>query len=313
MKPGANILVVEDAELISDLIQHILQEEGCKVTLIPDGAGAWQALKSGAVFDLVLLDRGLPDMDGLELLQRIKADAALKQLPVVIQTGLDDANSISKGIAAGAYYYLTKPLQPALMLSVIQAAINQQQEYAAMQAALTGTIQTLHFLESGVFRYQTLAQARALAQSLARAFPDPSRAVLGLQELMINAVEHGNYGISYAQKSLWLMENRWHEELERLQADPVCRQRWATVHLSRTPEQLILTIQDQGEGFDWHDYLDFSPARALDLHGRGIAMARLTSFDALDYQGNGNTVTVKVNLPPVTAAQAADQPGKSTQ
>lgn len=300
--PGAaHILVVEDEDIIAEVIQFILAENGYKVTVVGDAESAWTTLKQGAAVDLVLLDRGLPGMDGLTLLKHIKADADLRQLPVVLQTGLDDVLSVSEGLSAGAYYYLTKPPQPALLPAVIRAALEQQRESSLVQGTLAETVQALRFLQEGTFRFQTIADARTLAQSLARACPDPGRAVLGLQELLINAVEHGNYGISYAAKSQLMAEDRWHQELARLASDPDCSQRRVTVHLSRTPEQFSLTIQDEGAGFDWKEYLDFSPARAFDLHGRGIAMARLTSFDFMEYRGNGNTVAVRIGGPSGTA------------
>ena len=302
LNPGAaHILVVEDEDIIAEVIQFILAENGYKVTLVGDAESAWTTLKQGAAVDLVLLDRGLPGMDGLTLLKHIKADADLRQLPVVLQTGLDDVLSVSEGLSAGAYYYLTKPPQPALLPAVIRAALEQQRESSLVQGTLAETVQALRFLQEGTFRFQTIADARTLAQSLARACPDPGRAVLGLQELLINAVEHGNYGISYAAKSQLMAEDRWNQELARLASDPDCSQRRVTVHLSRTPEQFSLTIQDEGAGFDWKEYLDFSPARAFDLHGRGIAMARLTSFDFMEYRGNGNTVAVRIGGPSGTA------------
>lgn len=300
----AHILVVEDEAIVAEVVQLILVDSGYQVTLVGDAESAWTTLREGTAVDLVLLDRGLPGMDGLTLLKHLKADAALRHLPVVLQTGLDDARSISEGLAAGAYYYLTKPPQPALLPAVIRAALEQHRESALVQESLADIVQALRFLQEGTFRFRTFAEARTLAQSLARACPDPGRAVLGLQELLINAVEHGNYGLSYAEKSRLMVEDRWHQELARLAEDPACSRRQVTVRLARTPEALRLTIQDEGQGFDWRDYLDFSPARAFDLHGRGIAMARLTSFDDLQYQGNGNTVMVTINLPPAHGDEA---------
>lgn len=55
-------------------------------------------------------------------------------------------------------------------------------------------------------------------------------------------------------------------------------------------------MTDEGNGFDWNKYLEMSPDRAFDMHGRGIAMARMLSFDDLQYQGKGNVVVGKVNL-----------------
>ena len=294
---AANILVVEDEDIVADVIQLILSESGYEVTAFGDAESAWAALKGGTRVDLLLLDRGLPGMDGLTLLKQIKADAGLRHLPVVMQTALGDIHSVGEGLAAGAYYYLGKPTEPALLLAVIRAALEQERESALLQGTLAEAVQALRFLNEGTFRFQTIADARSLAQSLARASPDPARMVLGLQELMVNAVEHGNYGLSYADKSRLLSEDRWHQELDRLAQDPACSSRYVTVQLARTANQWSLTIRDEGAGFGWEEYLDFSPERAFDLHGRGIAMARLTSFDFLEYQGNGNTVTVTINLP----------------
>lgn len=308
---AAHILVVEDEDIAAMVNELILSEMGCRVTVVGDAESALTALKENAGVDLILLDRGLPGMDGLTLLKHIKSDAGLRHLPVILQSGLDDVRSVSEGLAAGAYHYLTKPPKPALLMAVVRAALEQQRESSRVRQSLTETVQALRFLQEGTFRFQTIADARALAQSLARACPDPARAVLGLQELLINAVEHGNYGLSYADKSRLVADDLWHQELDRRAKDPAHSQRQVTVHLSSTPEQFRLTVQHEGAGFDWSDPLDFSPERAFDLHGRGIAMARLSSFDLMEYQGNGNTVMVVINLPSGTAQTPAGFEGRA--
>ena len=65
-----------------------------------------------------------------------------------------------------------------------------------------------------------------------------------------------------------------------------------------------VTIIDQGPGFDWAGYLEFSPDRVFDLHGRGIAMSRSMSFDSLEYLGTGNTVVTTVALPAGNGGQS---------
>lgn len=52
-----------------------------------------------------------------------------------------------------------------------------------------------------------------------------------------------------------------------------------------------VTISDEGDGFDWRPYLEIDPAQATDTHGRGIALARMLSFDDLWYTGTGSQVT----------------------
>ena len=114
-------------------------------------------------------------------------------------------------------------------------------------------------------------------------------------ELLLNAVEHGNLGISYAEKSRLLDANTWEQAVEDRLADPVFGHRTASVSVSRDGSAVTFVIRDQGEGFDWTDYLDFDPERAFDAHGRGIAMARQASFDEVEFLGNGNTVRARLN------------------
>lgn len=64
-------------------------------------------------------------------------------------------------------------------------------------------------MQEGRFRFQTLEDARVLATHLARTCPEPERAVQGLQELMVNAVEHGNLGICYAEKGRYVLAGTW--------------------------------------------------------------------------------------------------------
>ena len=156
-------------------------------------------------------------------------------------------------------------------------------------------------LEEGLFRFRDLDQARLLASFLARACPEPARTVTGLQELLANAVEHGNLGLSYGDKSALLKEGTWDQEIQRRLDLPEYRGRSAQVRFIREADRLSFTLQDQGAGFDWRGYLDFAPERAFDLHGRGIALARRMSFDSLEYQGNGNTVVASVSLSPAPA------------
>lgn len=296
MAANGHVLVVEDEEIVAGLIYLTLTDCGYQVTSLDNAESAWQILNSGMHFDAILLDRGLPDMDGMALLHRIKADRDLCHIPVVIETSKDDSDSVREGLAAGAYYYLTKPLQPPLLLAVLDAAIKQYQQLTQIRVAVHEAGRALNFLKTGTFQCRTLAHACELAQSLAHAYPDPSRVLFGLQELLINAIEHGNLGINYAEKTQLVINNRWHKEIERREVDPAYCARSVTVHFERSSDLLKLTIQDEGDGFQWEKYLELSPKRAFDPHGRGIAMARKLSFDTLDYLGNGNTVVVTVNL-----------------
>jgi len=111
---------------------------------------------------------------------------------------------------------------------------------------------------------------------------------------MINAVEHGNLGITYEEKSHLTGQGTWEQQVEHRLAQSEYMDKIAVVQLQRDEQETRVTITDQGAGFDWQNYLEMDPARAFDTHGRGIAMANALSFDHLEYQGRGNRVLVSV-------------------
>ena len=155
----------------------------------------------------------------------------------------------------------------------------------------------LSLLRSATFSIKTIHEARDLAAVLAKACPDPNRAVIGLAELLLNAVEHGNLAIDYEEKAHLRDAGFWDEEVERRLADPVYAEREVEVQFSRETDVIRIRISDEGEGFAWQDYLEMDPARLLHSHGRGIAMSRLMSFDTIEYRGCGNEVEVTIALP----------------
>ncbi|MCX8018369.1 MAG: ATP-binding protein, partial [Rhodocyclaceae bacterium] len=120
--------------------------------------------------------------------------------------------------------------------------------------------------------------------------------VLGLSELMLNAIEHGNLGIGYAEKTRLIAEERLEAEIARRLALPEYGVRKGRLSIERLPDGYEFTIKDEGSGFDWRAYLELSPERAYHTHGRGIAMARSLSFDRLEYKGCGNTVVAHIHV-----------------
>jgi CheY-like chemotaxis protein len=296
MPDPARVLLVEDDLVITAIIENILLAEGYQVVSSEDGQAAWDLLCRDAAFDLILLDRQMPRMDGMALLRAIKRSPGLEHIPVIMETAMQDHENIREGLDAGAYYYLTKPFQPEVLVAVVRAALQQVVEYRRLRESVQVAERPFSFLREGVFQFRSLEEGRQLAGILALACPDPERSINGLQELLINAVEHGNLGMTYREKSDLLLAGAWEEELERRLGLPEYRLRQVEVVYARRPDQISFVIRDQGKGFDCSDYLDFSPERAFDLHGRGIAMARKLSFDSLEYQGNGNTVMAIIRL-----------------
>ena len=107
MGTNHKILVVDDDSYVRSLLEESLVQLGYQVDMAQDGQEAWEKLElSHAGYDLIILDKNMPRMDGIALLKRIKANELLKSLPVVMLTGANNPDEVVDGLAAGAYYYL---------------------------------------------------------------------------------------------------------------------------------------------------------------------------------------------------------------
>lgn len=289
------ILVVDDERMNREVLVANLKSAGYETVTAEDGQQAWGILSQYPnSFDVVLLDRRMPRMDGMELLGRLKADESLAAIPVIMQTALATPEDVVEGIAAGVYYYLAKPLDRRLLLSVTAAAIEDHQRLRRLQDDLARRTTALALMDSGTFRFRTLDEANTLAVALARSCPRSSHLVVGLSEIFTNAVEHGNLGICYDEKARLLAEKRWTNEIEARLDAPEHRAKRVAVTVERQPGEVRITVRDEGAGFDWRAYVDLDPARAFSAHGRGIAMARRLAFDALEYRDPGNEVVCVV-------------------
>lgn len=289
------ILVVDDEDINIEIIRYNLEDEDYQIEIAHDGVEAWGKLERDPEgYHVVLLDRMMPRMDGMAVLERMKSHPVLSHTPVILQTAMAAQEEVIEGIRAGAYYYLTKPYDGAMLVSVVRTAVRDSEQNRRIREDLRETTLTLGLMHGGTFRYRTLAEARALASLLANACPRPETVAMGLSELMINAVEHGNLGITYAEKSALNEAGEWEAEVERRLAREDLGQRQVEVAFVRNDGEIRITIVDQGEGFDWHTYLTLAPERVMDNHGRGIAMAGMLSFSRLEYRGRGNEVVAVI-------------------
>jgi len=294
MKKG-QLLVVEDEPISLELLVGKLTSEGYEVDSATTGEDAWRLFSSAPErYHAVLLDRILPDMDAIEILHRIKADLSPHNVPVIMQTAMTSNADITKSLRAGAYYYITKPFSVDTLLAVVGAAVADRQRLLALQKKVRQTKHALYFLSKAEFVFSSLEEAGMIATLIAHVSPNPEQVVVGLTELMFNAVEHGNLAISYQEKSELLKNAKFSEEINRRLALPFYAKKQATLDFQRTATEVRFLIRDQGTGFDWKSYLEISPERAFDTHGRGIAISKRLSFDRLEYFGCGNEVLATV-------------------
>jgi len=120
------ILVVEDEAFNRTLILRHLKKEGYEnIQEAEDGLQALDILRSND-FDLVLLDIEMPELDGYGVLEQLKSDMRLRNIPVIMISSIDDMNSIVKCIELGADDYLPKPFDPLLLRARLGACLEKK-------------------------------------------------------------------------------------------------------------------------------------------------------------------------------------------
>jgi adenylate cyclase len=133
--PNAKLLAVDDDALNRDMLVRRLHKLGYEVTEAADGREALARLKDGN-YDLVLLDILMPDLDGFQTLECMKADPRLMHLPVIMLTALDDVESTVRCIEAGAEDYVPKPFSPVILRARITASLEKKRLRDQEQAFL---------------------------------------------------------------------------------------------------------------------------------------------------------------------------------
>ena len=120
--PQTPILIVEDSMTQAELLRRILVQQGYRVTVARDGAEGLAAARKEPP-KVIISDITMPVMDGFEMCQAIRQDAALRDMPVILLTMLTDTRDVIHGLNAGADYYVTKPFNEEYLLSRVNAAL----------------------------------------------------------------------------------------------------------------------------------------------------------------------------------------------
>ncbi len=122
MGPSPKIMIVDDEEHIGYLVKFQMERSGYEVTWKMDGRSALESIKSEHP-DLVILDNMIPGISGFEVLEIMKADAALNGIPVIMLSSLAQEADLIKAFDLGAADYLTKPFNPGELLVRVERLI----------------------------------------------------------------------------------------------------------------------------------------------------------------------------------------------
>jgi DNA-binding response OmpR family regulator len=205
------MLVVDDDEMNQDVLARYLKREGHKVSTAADGAQALQMIAAER-FDVVLLDIMMPVLDGYQVLERMKSDARLRDIPVIVLSAASELESVVKCIELGAEDYLPKPFERALLRARIGACLEKKrlrdrellylQDVACITAAAAA-------VEAGTFRPEDLTDVgRRIDElgQLARVFKRMAHEIHGREEHLKQQVQELRIEIDEARKARQVAE-----------------------------------------------------------------------------------------------------------
>ena len=153
------LLIVDDDETNRDMLARRLRRYGYTVSTAPSGVQALKLART-QTFDLILLDMIMPGLDGFQVLAKLKAEPALREIPVIMLSALDEENGIARCIEMGAEDYLSKPFNPVFLWARIGACLERKRLRDRQRAAFEELQQSQQRLAA------ELAEAAAYVRSL---------------------------------------------------------------------------------------------------------------------------------------------------
>lgn len=149
MKDGASVLVVDDDPVTRQMLSGTLEERGHRVKTAGDGRQGLDLVRSER-FDVVLLDVLMPHLNGYDVLEHMKGDEELRHIPVVMVTSVDEVESAVRCIELGADDYLSKPIDPVLLIARVNAGLNKKRLHDLEQEHLEEVARLNRQLEARV-------------------------------------------------------------------------------------------------------------------------------------------------------------------
>jgi DNA-binding response OmpR family regulator len=208
---GGRLLFVDDNEMNRDLLGRHLEREGHTVAMAANGREGLERLRAQA-FDLVLLDLMMPEINGYQALIQMKSDDALRDIPVIMISALDEMDSVVRCIEEGAADYLPKPFDPVLLRARIGACLEQKRlrdqevEYLRSVARVTDAAAAV---ESGHFEVDSLAEVAARADALgqlARVFQRMTTEVYTREQRLKQQVQQLRVEVDQAKRARQVAE-----------------------------------------------------------------------------------------------------------
>jgi len=188
------LLIVDDNSMNRIMLSRYITKLGYQARLCENGRQALDKLQ-GEPFDLVLLDVKMPEMDGYQVLEQLKADPRLRDIPVIMISAVDELESVVKCIELGAHDYLPKPFNPVLLRARLNACLerkrlrDQEVDYLQQVGRVTAAAAAI---KANTFQPESLDDVARRSDELgqlAQVFQEMSRQVYAREQQLQRQVQ----------------------------------------------------------------------------------------------------------------------------
>jgi sigma-B regulation protein RsbU (phosphoserine phosphatase) len=302
MSYKGSILIIDDNVDLLEYLKDFFMIYNYEVILAESGNEGIEKFREFSP-DIVISDIRLPDKSGNIVVKEIKEID--NEVPIIVITGYSDHNLILSAMKNGAVELLKKPFKPKdlkYLVSKIETLFKKIKvklssaflQWEKRHLKISNDIHLIPSVTDFIF------------SNVDYIFGELSFMKIGLQEILINAIEHGNLDISYEEKQKLLASGDYHRYLRQKASDTDNVDKCVDIKVFSTPEYLKIIVEDMGDGFDLTSIPDpENPENFLNESGKGIMMT-LNAFDQVDYNDKGNCVTLlkySENFEPETQLQ----------
>jgi serine phosphatase RsbU (regulator of sigma subunit)/ActR/RegA family two-component response regulator len=288
MSYKGSILIIDDNVDLLEYLKDFFMIYNYEVILAESGNEGIEKFREFSP-DIVISDIRLPDKSGNIVVKEIKEID--KDVPIIVITGYSDHNLILSAMKNGAVELLKKPFKPKdlkYLISKIEILFKKirvklSSSFLQWEKRHLKIANDIHIIPS---------VTDFIFANVDYIFGEISFMKIGLQEILINAIEHGNLEISYDEKQKLLSAGEYNRALKEKSSLPENIEKYVDIKVFSTPEYLKIITEDMGKGFDLSSIPDpQNPENFLNEHGKGIMMT-LNAYDEVTYNKKGNKVTL---------------------
>jgi CheY-like chemotaxis protein/anti-sigma regulatory factor (Ser/Thr protein kinase) len=279
------VLVIEDESALRSMLADGLEQRGHEVLLAHDGRDGLRVFEKERP-DIVLTDLRMPGKRGIEVLRHIKT--IQPEAKVVIMTGYGSEETAIEALRGGAINYLKKPFTFRDLYEVIEKIANLKNREVNTEFVHEETKRIV--MGNEIDRVWSVVNQLIICAENVCGKKKTEELGLGLYEIIVNAIEHGNLAITFEEKCAAIKHNAYETLLRERVSDPAYSTRQVTIDYRMIPGELHYTVADEGSGFDWQNLVHPDLSRdPLAPCGRGLFLARIY-LDRMEFNKKGNEV-----------------------